>query len=68
MTTNMGTIDRTVRVILGALFILAFFMGWVSGIFGWILLVLGGVFLLTSAVSTCPLYAPLGITTKSHDS
>jgi hypothetical protein len=63
MKPNMGSADRIVRVLLAVVFSILYFTGTVTGTFGVVLLVLGGVFLLTSVVSFCPLYAPFGIST-----
>jgi Protein of unknown function (DUF2892) len=63
MKQNMGNADRGIRVILAILFAFLYFTGTVSGVFGIVLLVLGGVFLLTSLVSFCPLYSLFGIST-----
>lgn len=63
MKKNMGSTDRIIRFILAAIFIVLYFTGTVTGIWGIVLLVLAGVFILTSFVSFCPLYAPFGIST-----
>jgi len=60
---NMGTIDRILRVIIAIVIAILFYTNVISGTLGIILLVLGGIFLLTSIVSTCPLYLPFGIKT-----
>ena len=65
MKTNMGGADRVIRVILAAVFAILFFTGTVTGTWGVVLLVLGGVFLATSVISFCPLYAIFGINTCS---
>jgi hypothetical protein len=64
MTKNMGTADRTIRIILAALFFILIWVGAVKGALLWALVVLGVVFLGTAAMGTCPLYIPLGISTK----
>jgi hypothetical protein len=56
MKRNMSNIDRIVRVLVAALFAYLYFGGIVSGPLGIVLVVLGVVFLLTSAISFCPLY------------
>ncbi len=63
MTTNVGTLDRVVRVALAVLFSILYFTGTVSGIAGIVLLILGGVLLVTAVVGTCGLYALFGIST-----
>ncbi|HPN18643.1 MAG TPA: DUF2892 domain-containing protein [Chitinophagales bacterium] len=59
----MGSADRIVRLIVAAIFAVLYFTNTVSGTLGIILLVLGGVFVLTSLISFCPLYAPFGFST-----
>lgn len=59
----MGSADRIIRILLAALFAILYFTNVVTGTLGIALLVLGGVFLLTSLVSFCPLYAPFGLST-----
>ena len=63
MKPNMGSVDRIIRSVLAIAFIGLYAMGIVSGTLGTVLLVLGIVFLATSLVRFCPLYAPLGINT-----
>jgi hypothetical protein len=67
MQKNMGGTDRTLRVILAIVFATLYFTGTVTGTGGIILLVLGGIFLLTSLVSFCPLYVLFGIKTCKKD-
>lgn len=59
----MGSTDKIIRFVLAALFVILYFTNVVSGVLGIILLVLAGVFVLTSLVSFCPLYAPFGLST-----
>lgn len=63
MKRNMSNLDRIIRIILAALFAYLYFGGIVTGVFGIILLVLAVVFVLTSIVGFCPLYALLKIST-----
>jgi len=65
MKKNMGSTDRIIRFILAAIFIVLYFTNTVTGIWGIVLLVLAGIFILTSFVSFCPLYAPFGLSTCS---
>lgn len=62
LKTNVGNIDRVIRAIVGIALVLAFFMG-SGGVAGWIMLVLGIIALATAAMSSCPLYSILGIST-----
>jgi uncharacterized membrane protein YtjA (UPF0391 family) len=63
MRKNMGTADRIIRIIIAVVAGILYFTGTVSGTIGIVLLVLAIVFVLTSLVSFCPLYAPFGLST-----
>lgn len=63
MKKNMGNADRIIRILLAAVFTVLYFTGTVTGTFGMILLILGGVFLFTSVLSFCPLYTLIGLNT-----
>ena len=57
----MGPADKIIRFIIAAVIGVLYFMNIVSGTLGIVLLVLAGIFVLTSLVSFCPLYAPFAI-------
>ena len=61
MKKNMGGIDKLVRLIVALLLVVAYFQGLVAGVLGIVLLVVAGIFVLTSLVSICPLYSVFGI-------
>lgn len=63
MKKNMGTADRVIRLIIAAVIGVLFYTGTLSGTLGIVLLVLAGIFVLTSFISFCPLYAPFGLST-----
>jgi hypothetical protein len=63
MKKNMGNPDRIIRFVIAAVFIVLYISGTVTGTAGLVLLVLAGVFILTSLTSFCPIYAPFGIST-----
>lgn len=63
MKKNMGNTDRLVRVVVAAIIAGLYFTNVVSGTLGLVLLALAGVFVLTSVVNFCPLYALFGIKT-----
>ncbi|WP_092983024.1 YgaP family membrane protein [Robiginitalea myxolifaciens] len=65
MKKNMGSTDRIVRFIAAAVIGVLYYTGTISGTLGLVLLILAGVFLLTSFISFCPLYAPFGLSTCS---
>ena len=63
MKKNMGSADRIIRIIIAAIVAVLYFTETISGTLGIVLLALAGIFVLTSLVSFCPLYAPFGIKT-----
>jgi uncharacterized membrane protein YtjA (UPF0391 family) len=64
MKKNMGTIDKAIRVIVAIVIGILYFTGQITGTAAIILGILAVVFLLTSLVGTCPLYLPVGLSTK----
>jgi hypothetical protein len=67
MKTNIGTADKVIRIIVAIALILLYFNGIISGTVAIILLVLSGIFIVTSLISFCPLYLPFGISTKKKE-
>ena len=65
MKKNMGTADRIIRILLAAVFAYLYFGGIVTGTWGIVLAIFGGVFVLTSLFGFCPLYTLAGINTCS---
>ncbi|MBO0320682.1 DUF2892 domain-containing protein [Muricauda sp. CAU 1633] len=63
MKTNMGGMDRVVRLIIALVVVALYYFGVISGTLATVLLVLAGIFVLTSLVSFCPLYTLFGIST-----
>ncbi|MBE3563892.1 MAG: DUF2892 domain-containing protein [Hydrogenibacillus schlegelii] len=59
MKSNMGPVDRVIRVIIGIVLLLLVFVGPKTP-WGWI----GLVPLLTGLIGFCPLYAIFGISTR----
>lgn len=64
MKTNMGSIDRTLRVLIAIVIAILYFTGTISGTLAIILGVVAVAFILTGMVGTCPLYLPFGLSTK----
>ncbi len=57
MKKNLGTLDRTIRIVVALAVGVLLLTGTLSGVTGIVLGVVAVVFLLTGAVSFCPLYA-----------
>ncbi|CAN5238372.1 DUF2892 domain-containing protein [soil metagenome] len=63
MKTNMGTLDKVIRLLVAFLIIMLFITNIINGAVAIVLLILAGIFILTSIIGFCPLYYPLGIST-----
>lgn len=63
MKINMGGVDRVLRVLIAVAIAILYFTEVITGTLGSVLLIVGAVFLLTSIVGFCPLYAIFGIRT-----
>jgi hypothetical protein len=63
MKKNMGTTDKAIRILIAVLIAGLYFGNVITGTVGIVLLVLAVVFLLTSLVGFCPIYALLGMNT-----
>ncbi|WP_111734241.1 YgaP family membrane protein [Roseovarius amoyensis] len=63
MTKNVGSIDRILRIVIGALLIIGALMG-----YGWWMWI-GVVPLVTGLMGSCPLYSLFGMSTcpMKHD-
>ncbi|OGP52971.1 MAG: hypothetical protein A2Y65_05345 [Deltaproteobacteria bacterium RBG_13_52_11] len=64
MKKNMGTIDRVIRLVLAAVIAALYLTGTISGIVAIILIIIGVIFVLTSLIGFCPLYALFNMSTK----
>ncbi|MEZ7504480.1 DUF2892 domain-containing protein [Flavobacterium sp. Arc2] len=65
MKKNMGQADKIFRGLIAAVIALLYLTNVISGTVAIVLGALAVIFLITSLVSFCPLYAPFGINTRS---
>lgn len=65
MNKNMGTSDKTIRIIIAVLVGILYFTNVISGTVALILGAFALIFIATSLISFCPLYAIFGINTCS---
>lgn len=63
MKRNEGTVDRVIRVVLGAAAIGGAVAVGPASVLGIVLLVVAAIMLVTAAAGTCPLYSLFGIST-----
>jgi ABC-type bacteriocin/lantibiotic exporter with double-glycine peptidase domain len=66
MKTNMYLSDRIIRILLSIAIITLYFLGFISGILAVIALAVALIFVLTSFIGFCPLYALVGINAKKN--
>jgi hypothetical protein len=64
MQANMGTADKTIRILLAITVGVLYYFGVISGTLAIILGILALIFVITSFISFCPLYLPFGISTR----
>jgi hypothetical protein len=64
MKKNMGRADRTLRLLAAAVIAVLLIAGVVKGSLAITLAILAVVFVITTFVGFCPLYKPLGLSTK----
>ncbi len=67
MKKNMGVVDRVLRSGLAVVVAILYFTGEISGVTALVLGLFALVFLVTSAMSFCPLYAPFNISTTKKE-
>jgi hypothetical protein len=64
MKTNMGRWDRTLRLVVTAVFAVLLIAGLIKGTLAVILAIIAAIFVITSLVGFCPAYVPFGLSTK----
>ena len=63
MKKNMGGIDRVIRLLIAVVIAYLFYTNVITGVLAVVLLVVAGIFVLTSFVSFCPIYSIFGYRT-----
>ncbi len=66
MKPNVGTIDRAIRFLAAAAVAVLILTGAISGTAAVVLGVAAGIFAITGAVSFCPAYRLLGLSTRKE--
>ena len=62
MTPNVGSVDKTLRLVLGAILLaLAFLQFGIASFWGILTLIVGAVLIVTALINFCPLFKLLGI-------
>ncbi|PLK45831.1 DUF2892 domain-containing protein [Emticicia sp. TH156] len=60
---NIGSTDRIARFLVALLALILYFTKVLTGVWGIVALVAGGIFLITALINYCPLYSIFGINT-----
>lgn len=68
MKKNMGKTDIRMRVFAALIIIALYLFNIISGVAAIILLIVAGIFIITSTISFCPLYTLFGISTCKNKS
>jgi hypothetical protein len=63
MKKNMGSTDKVIRILIALIIGVLYYTGIISGTIALVLGIFAVIFVLTSLISFCPLYLPLGIST-----
>lgn len=64
MKKNMGLIDKVIRILVAVVVIALSITGVIKGTLMIILLIVAGIFILTSLLGFCPGYLPFGLNTE----
>ena len=66
MKKNMGITDRTIRILVAVAIVILWLAGIIAGTLAVILLIVAGIFFLTSTLSFCPIYRIFGISSRKE--
>jgi hypothetical protein len=66
MKTNMGKVDRSIRILVAVGIVALLYSNIIIGALGVGLLVVAVAFIITSVAGFCPLYVPFGISTLAR--
>ena len=68
MKANMGSADKIIRILLAIVVVILYYTDQISGTAAIILLIVAGIFILTSIVGFCPIYKVFGISSHKKES
>lgn len=64
MKKNMGRLDQTLRLVAAAAIAILLIAGVLKGTVAVVMAIVAAIFVITTFAGYCPLYTPLGISTK----
>ena len=65
MKKNIGVLDRVIRTIIAIIAGFMVYLGMIEGSSSFVLMIVAGIFALTSLVGFCPLYGLFGLNTQN---
>jgi Inner membrane protein YgaP-like, transmembrane domain len=68
LAKNMGNTDRLIRAIVAVVIVVLYATGRIGGTLAIVLGIIALAFLVSSFISWCPSYLPLGISTRKDSS
>lgn len=66
MKINMGLLDRLIRIVVALVVGYLYYTDVISGTLAVVLLIVAGIFVLTSLFGVCPIYRLIGVRTCSR--
>jgi hypothetical protein len=66
MNKNVGNIDKAIRILAAIVIAILYKLNYISGTAAMVMLIIAGIFIITSFLSFCPLYLPFGISTRKN--
>lgn len=67
MKKNMGTTDKTLRILTAVVIFALIYTETLQGTLAWVLGAFSVVFILTSLISWCPIYTVIGLNTAKKE-
>ena len=67
MKKNIGSVDKTIRILVAAVIALLYFTKVIEGTIAIVLLVFAVVLIVTSFINFCPLYPLIGLNTRKKE-
>ena len=67
MKSNIGYIDKSIRILVAAVALVLYFTHVVSGGFAILFLIVAAILLITSFLNFCPIWHFLGISTRKKE-
>jgi hypothetical protein len=67
MKKNVGSIDKVIRIILAVLIVILAITHVITGTLAVVMLILAGIFVITTLISFCPIWWALGFGTAKKE-